>query len=164
MISARIDNMDAFNEQIEKLIKKFPKQVYEKVIYPTALVDVETFAKDKVEIPVDTGRLRASIHTKRPYKPSHQYKDRAGNQFQATLTGQISYEEVIVGTNVEYAEVMNKYGGGGPNSKRTIGGKKNPQKRPKGYGKGFFDKAVANGEKRLIERTEKLINELGDMV
>lgn len=159
MISARIDNFEAFNAQINKILKQFPKRVYGE-IYNTALQDVESFMKTKTNIPVDTGRLRASIHTKRPYKPSHHYQDKEGNQYNSTLTGQVSYENVIVGTNVEYAEYMNERGGGGPNSRRTVKG----AKRPKGYGKGFFDKAVANGEKRLIERMEKLINELGDSV
>lgn len=159
MISASIDNFDAFNAQIKQLLKEFPREV-SKEIYNTALVDVESFMKTKTNIPVDTGRLRASIHTKRIGKPNHQYTDREGNSFNGTLTGQVSRDEVIVGTNVEYAEYMNERGGGGPNSRRTVRG----AKRPKGYGKGFFDKAVANGEKRLIERMEKLINELGDSV
>ena len=71
MISARIDNMDAFNAQIKQLLKEFPREV-SKEIYNTALVDVESFMKTKTNIPVDTGRLRASIHTKRIGKPNHQ--------------------------------------------------------------------------------------------
>ena len=159
MISARIDNFDAFNAQIKQLLKEFPREV-SKEIYNTALVDVESFMKTKTNIPVDTGRLRASIHTKRIGKPNHQYTDREGNSYNGTITGQVSREQVIVGTNVEYAEYMNDRGGGGQFSRRTVKG----AKRPKGYGKGFFDKAVANGEKRLVERMEKLINDLGDSV
>ena len=159
MISARIDNFDAFNAQIKQLLKEFPREV-SKEIYNTALVDVESFMKTKTNIPVDTGRLRASIHTKRIGKPNHQYTDREGNSYNGTITGQVSREQVVVGTNVEYAEYINDFGGGGPFSRRTVKG----AKRPKGYGKGFFDKAVANGEKRLIERMEKLINDLGDSV
>ncbi len=159
MISARIDNFKAFQDQIEELMKKFPKEV-SKEIYNTALVDVESYMKKETNIPVDTGRLRASIHTKRVGKPTHTYTDREGNSFNGTLTGNVSRDQVIVGTNVEYAEIMNKYGGGGDNSRRTSGG----AKRPKGYGKGFFNKAVENGEKRLMERMEDLINRLGDSV
>lgn len=159
MISARIDNFDAFNAQIKQLLKEFPREV-SKEIYNTALVDVESFMKTKTNIPVDTGRLRASIHTKRIGKPNHQYTDREGNSYNGTITGQVSREQVIVGTNVEYAEYMNERGGGGKYSRRTVKG----AKRPKGYGKGFFNKAVENGEKRLIERMEDLINRLGDMV
>jgi phage gpG-like protein len=159
MISARIDNFDAFNAQIKQLLKEFPREV-SKEIYNTALVDVESFMKTKTNIPVDTGRLRASIHTKRIGKPNHQYTDREGNSYNGTITGQVSREQVIVGTNVEYAEYINDFGGGGQFSRRTVKG----AKRPKGYGKEFFDKAVANGEKRLIERMEKLINDLGDSV
>ena len=159
MISARIDNMDAFNAQIKELMKKFPREVQQEV-QNTALVDVETFAKTKTNIPVDTGRLRASIHTKRISKQNHTYTDNIGNSYNGTLTGRVTKDEVIVGTNVEYAEILNKRGGGGKNSRRTVGG----SKRPKGYGKGFFNKAVENGEKRLVERMEDLINRLGDMV
>ena len=59
--------------QIEQLQKIFPEEV-KAMILEVALVDVETYAKDKANIPVDTGRLRASIHTKYIKKPEPENK------------------------------------------------------------------------------------------
>jgi hypothetical protein len=55
--------------QIQQLRKDFPDEV--KAMYlEVALVDIETYAKNETDIPVDTGRLRASIHTKYSHRPT----------------------------------------------------------------------------------------------
>jgi hypothetical protein len=143
--------------QIEQLQKIFPEEV-KAMILEVALVDVETYAKDKANIPVDTGRLRASIHTKYIKKPepenkrtkakliaaqseighsiektqmTYSYKDNEGNEFDGTLTAKPDEFSVIVGTNVKYAKKINRTGGGGPNANRSLNSKRNLNK----YGK-----------------------------
>ena len=158
-------NDKVLRDQLKQLQKKFPQEARE-ILVEVALVDVESYMK-KNDIPVDTGRLRASIHTKfkngmsKQYTPeSETYSDNEGNTFDGTLSGKLTIDSVIVGTNVEYAEKINRIGGGGENSKRTVGG----MKRSKGYGKGFFDNAVKNGEMRLLAEMKNLINRAGGLV
>lgn len=158
MIRYTFDGEAEFQAQLKQIMREFPQETRQ-AVYNTAFVSVETYMK-RNDIPVDTGRLRASIHTKSIQKEMHSYQDEDGNTFNGTLTTSINRDTVAVGTNVEYAELMNERGGGGENSRRTVGG----AKRSKGYGKGFFDKAVRNGEIQLEKRLRKLINELGDSV
>lgn len=144
-------------QQIEQLKKIFPEEV-KAMILEVALVDVETYAKNKVNIPVDTGRLRASIHTKYIKKPEPEnkrtkaklisaqsesgqtiknsqltfnYRDNEGNEFDGTLSERPDEWTVIVGTNVKYAKKINRTGGGGPNANRSLNSKRNLGK----YGK-----------------------------
>lgn len=158
MIRAEITGSNELQKQLKELLKEFPQEI-EQIVTHTAIVDVESFIK-RNPIPVDTGRLRASFHTKRVSKPTHRYNDDEGNSFDGTLRGKVYKDSVLVGSNVEYAEFMNERGGGGEFSGRTVGG----MKRAKGYAKGFFDRAVENGEKRFIERLEAFLNGLGDSV
>ena len=93
-----------------KLMKNFPKvskQVEESVfnaLKKTALEDVETPAKLRCR--VDTGRLRASIHTeyfgrsgKLSISPKHKFFGRSGK---LSISPKHKFE-VVVGTNVIYA-------------------------------------------------------------
>lgn len=166
--------------QIEQLQKIFPEEV-KAMILEVALVDVETYAKDKANIPVDTGRLRASIHTKYIKKPepatnrtkqklnaaqseightlepsqmTYTYKDEDGNEFDGTLTAKPDEFSVIVGTNVKYAKKINRQGGGGENSRRGL---------PKGQGQAFFDKAIENGKQALRNELKNLSRRLSEM-
>jgi phage gpG-like protein len=183
--------------QILELQKIFPEEV-KAMILEVALVDIETYAKTKVNIPVDTGRLRASIHTKYVKKPepenkrtkakmieaqseighsiqqsqtTYNYKDNEGNEFDGTLTEKADEFTVIVGTNVKYAKKINRTGGGGPNSNRSLNSKRNLGKYgkrqgpslPKGWGMAFFDKAVANGKMALRNEMKNLANRLKDI-
>lgn len=169
---------------IKELSKIFPEEVRAMVL-EVALVDVETYAKAN-EIPVDTGRLRASIHTKYKKKPNPETattkrklqklgylsesqetftyeaedgkKNPGKKQFDGTLSEIVDLDTVVVGTNVEYAQKINRVGGGGDNSRRTDS--ETGLKRPKGYGKNFFDKAVENGERNLINELSNLSKRL----
>lgn len=154
--------------QLKQLQQRFPDEV-KAMIFEVALVDVETYAKDETGIPVDTGRLRASIHTKylrKPKKPintgsadksvdhsqmTYIYKDDEGNTFDGTLTPQPDEYSVIVGTNVKYAKKINRQGGGGANSRRKL---------PKGQGQAFFDKAINNGKIALRRELKQLAKRL----
>jgi phage gpG-like protein len=146
-------------KKLAELAKKMPEEA-QKLILETAIIDIESFAKSNT-IPVDTGRLRASIHTK--YVKSvnvanstthgnYAYTDNVGNSFDGSLSASVDINSVVVGTNVQYANKINREGGGGEGSGRTSGG----SKRPKGYGKNFFDKAVNNGKSMLLKRLTDL--------
>lgn len=151
-------------QQIKKLAMKFPERVREEVL-AVALVDVESFAKGDTPrnvIPVDTGRLRASIHTKfktgmvKGYTMgSENYRDDEGKTFDGTLKTSIDFDSVVVGTNVNYAAKINREGGGGESSRGQ---------RTKGYGQGFWTRAVINGRRQLRLRMRKLISEIGGVV
>jgi len=87
--------------KINRRFKRMPKQLRQKLsntIRQTAIVHIETVAKNKLTADkhVDTGRLRASIHT----------------EFKGTrriLPGKITDElGCIVGTNVEYAKYVER--------------------------------------------------------
>jgi phage gpG-like protein len=97
-----------FDPKLLKNLKGLQKELHEKMkaeVVKTALVDVETPAKQDCR--VDTGRLRASIHTKYTDKKTHSYKDDEGESFDGTLKEGIkdtnTIFKVVVGTNVEYA-------------------------------------------------------------
>lgn len=165
MIKAQVLGDAVLQRQIKKLSKRFPEEV-RRIVLEVALVDVETYAKEHA-IPVDTGRLRASIHTK--FRPDmvagktpdpETYLDGNGKQFDGRLSGMIDRDTVIVGTNVPYAIKINREGGGGKYSMRKSKGKK----RPKGYGRGFFTKAVLNGRIALRRDIKRLIDRIGGLV
>ena len=75
---------------LEKLIKETAFRIHELAVKPP--------------IPVDTGRLRASIHPVFHGGGSYKYTDKPGRAFDGTLREKPSNPlEAIVGTNVEYA-------------------------------------------------------------
>jgi phage gpG-like protein len=146
-------------KKLAELVKKIPIEA-QKLILETAIIDIESYAKSN-EIPVDTGRLRSSIHTKyirsvnvanSSTHGNYSYSDNTGNSYDGSLSESVDINSVVVGTNVEYAQKINRLGGGGEGSGRTAGG----SKKPKGYGKNFFDKAVNNGKTMLLKRLKDL--------
>lgn len=165
-IKVRLTGDKELKKDILKLMKLIPEEV-RNVMLETAIVDIESYAKQN-DIPVDTGRLRSSIHTKyvknvrigrSESKTTHSYSDNVGNSYDGTLSESVDINSVAVGTNVEYARKINRTGGGGEGSGRTVGG----EKRAKGFGKNFFDKASANGRiqldkniRALAKRVEKI--------
>lgn len=98
-----INNMDAFKEKILKATRK--------AMLTTALVDIESGAKRKLtnDGHIDTGRLRASIHTAYPSvrgvtgQDTHNYSDKYGTTYTSRLDVNSSEFKVVVGTNVKYA-------------------------------------------------------------
>lgn len=172
-------------KQLELIQEHFPDEV-RAVVLEVAHVDIESYIKEN-DIPVDTGRLRASFHVKYLKKPNaerlkrgsvlrsfkesqlrFQYDaqelDRVVNKvkqyrstsFDGSLSANPTMDTVIVGSNVEYAKKMNRLGGGGEGSGRTVDG----NKYPKGYGKNFFDNAVNNGQIALIREMRNLVNRI----
>lgn len=159
-ISFQLQNTRAIQDLINQIAKEMPDEVASTIL-EVAHVDIETFAKKEADIPVDTGRLRASIHTKYTRKPSigaaarlpiPQTQERytytaEGEAFDGTLQTPAGKLTVIVGTNVEYAKKINREGGGGKNSRSQL---------PKGTGQGFMDKAALNGQQALKRELQTL--------
>jgi len=78
--------------QIQQLRKNFPDEV--KAMYlEVALVDIETYAKNETDIPVDTGRLRASIHTKYNIKPNPKTKRTRQKLMEAAVKAEEGFPE-----------------------------------------------------------------------
>jgi hypothetical protein len=134
-----IKGIEELNKELNKIQKKIAPNVY-KTIIEVMKVEVET--KAKKEVPVDTGRLKNSIYVATKGM-KYNYRDDLGNSYDGTAKDvKLDTYDVAVGSNVNYAEKMDKLGGGGPNSGRSVKGKK----RSKGYGRGFltdnFNKAI----------------------
>lgn len=150
MISFKVLNASKLKKELSDLEKRIANEVLETVA-SMARVEIETVAKRNV--PVDSGRLRASILTITPDTTSYSYTDRKGNSFDGMLKSvNPTKTEVIVGTNVEYAERIHRFGGGGAASSRTSGG----QKKPKGYGKDFLLKAHEKAVPRIIAAIKRI--------
>lgn len=100
------ENMDEYKEKILKATHK--------AMVKTALIDIESVAKQKLTSDghIDTGRLRASIHTAYPSlmgirgQNTHEYKDRFGTSFISRLDVDSQEFKVVVGTDVVYAEFV----------------------------------------------------------
>jgi hypothetical protein len=134
-----IKGVKELNKELNKIKKNIPPNVY-KTMLEVMKVEVET--KAKKEVPVDTGRLKNSIHVATKGKKFN-YKDSLGKSYDGTAKSvDLDTYDIAVGSNVPYANRMDKIGGGGPYSGRTVKG----NKRSKGYGKGFltenFNKAI----------------------
>jgi phage gpG-like protein len=149
-IKVSVDKVEELSNELANLKKEIVEKVYETFI-TMARVEVETVAKQNV--PVDSGRLRASITTLTKESQTYQYTDREGNSFDGRLKSvQPKEYEVIVGTNVEYAEKIHDKGGGGKFAGRTSGGQKNP----KGYGRGFLDNAFTQAIPKMVAAIRKI--------
>lgn len=102
---------------------------------------IETSAKQ--DTPVDTGRLRSSLHMESSeVNRSFTYSDQAGRSYSGKLSVMPKPLEVYVGTNVEYAEKIHRTGGRG------------------GKGEGFLVKAHEAERPLLIARLRTKIKEV----
>ena len=73
-------------------------------------LDIETDAKEKIteDHHVDTGRLRASLHTENPKTSTNQYSDGTGRSFKGKLSETPKDNQVFIGTNVKYAQFIER--------------------------------------------------------
>jgi len=128
-------------KELNKALSKIPAEAQPKVkksILEIMRVEVET--KAKFAVPVDTGRLRSSIHTIEE-GTGYNYTDSEGKRYDGTLsTLKVSKNEVAVGTNVNYAEKIHKKGGRGGKGAKFL-------EIP-------FNQAVPN----LLKKIEEVIN------
>jgi len=125
----------------DQLIKKFDgltEEIQKAMIDELRVTGFMIESAYKIGVPVDTGRLRSSIHTEHSDQTSFSYSDSKGNTFEGSLGYRLKPTQVIVGTNVEYAEKIEYMGG-------------------KTKGKGALLTAFEAETKGLPERLAKLI-------
>jgi hypothetical protein len=93
-ISDFVDSLDLTNENIEKAL-----------IEEIRLTGFMIESDYKVNVRVDTGRLRSSMHTAHADYQRHVYSDQKGQMFDGTLKSVPQPDKFTVynGTNVEYA-------------------------------------------------------------
>jgi hypothetical protein len=124
-----------------QLIKKFDslnEEIQKAMIDELRVTGFMIESAYKIGVPVDTGRLRSSIHTEHSDQTSFSYSDSKGNTFEGSLGYRLKPTQVVVGTNVEYAEKIEYMGG-------------------KTKGKGALLTAFEAETKGLPERLAKLI-------
>jgi hypothetical protein len=100
--------------KVDKLVKEFdkmPDQIQKAMIDELRLTGLMIESSYKIAVPVDTGRLISSIHTEHSDIKSFNYSDREGNTYNGTLGYDLKPTQVIVGTNVEYAQKIEYRGG-----------------------------------------------------
>ena len=111
MIQLEFDKttVDRFNHVINEIVKDLDKKTgseLHKFLVETG-ENLATAVKRTPLMPVKTGRLRASVHSKSKATDSYGYADDFGGQFNGSLKEPIMEGgEVVIGTNVEYAAKM----------------------------------------------------------
>lgn len=110
MLAVNIRGLGKINKRFKRMPAKLKRKL-STTIRQTAIVKIETVAKNKLTADkhIDTGRLRASIHTEWKGNRGFMYQNRFGTKFGGGLPGKITDElGVIVGTNVEYARYVER--------------------------------------------------------
>jgi hypothetical protein len=108
--------------KVNKLVDKFetmPEAIQRAMIDELRLTGFMIESNYKIAVPVDTGRLKSSIHTEHSDQTSFNYSDSRGNTFNGKLGFNLKPTQVIVGTNVEYASKI-EYRGGKTKGKRAL--------------------------------------------
>jgi phage gpG-like protein len=135
-IKVQIKGIDELNKTLQKVSKEL-QPVVRQTILEVSRVEVET--KSKYAVPVDTGRLRASIHTMEKGS-NFRYTDKNGNSYDGNLKNlRVSENEIAIGTNVNYAKDIHRRGG------------KN------GKGKEFLEVAFNNAIPKYIQRIKQVL-------
>lgn len=107
---------------IKGLVDKFdtmPEEIQKSMIHELRLTGFMIESNYKIAVPVDTGRLKTSIHTEHSDIRSFNYSDSKGSTYNGTLGFNLKPTQVIVGTNVEYASKI-EYKGGKTKGKRAL--------------------------------------------
>lgn len=149
-IRMELTNRITLENELKKLNDDIKAEVYETLI---ALTRAEVETKAKRNVPVDSGRLKASIMTITKERTSYNYTDRKKNSYDGKLRSVNPKEyEIFVGSNVEYAVKIHERGGGGEGSRRTFKG----QKKPKGYGRYFLSNAFEEAVPKMIKAIRRI--------
>lgn len=101
---------------VKELLKRFQnftdeiKVEIQKELVATAITEIETPAKETLTSDghVDKGRLRSSVYTKYKGHESKRYSDDEGNGFVCNLNVPIKDMQISVGTDVPYANKIEK--------------------------------------------------------
>lgn len=105
-VSATI-NATSLRDSLKRLDKRYQVAI-DKEIGVTAR---EIESSYKVNVPLDTGRLRSSIHVETSGKKGYSYGDKRGNTYNGSFETKAELNEAIIGTNVQYANIIEQRGG-----------------------------------------------------
>lgn len=109
--------------KIDNLVKKFntmPIDVQNAMIDELKITALMIESGYKIGVPVDTGRLRSSIHVETANQRSYSYSDSTGQTYLGKLSiDRLQKTQVIIGTNVEYASKI-EYRGGKTKGKQAL--------------------------------------------
>lgn len=79
--------------------KKIVEDLYDELVVTGLMIE----SKYKLNVLVDTGRLKSSAWTKHKKNKSYNYSNALGETFSGALDYDLKDHEVVVGTNVNYA-------------------------------------------------------------
>ena len=104
MVRVKLSGIEKIGKNATEIEKKLIKALNGALV-TSALVDVETVAKKKLtqDKHIDTGRLRASIHTTYKGNEHYSYTDDEGKAFSSRLDVKRKENSVYIGTDVKYA-------------------------------------------------------------
>ena len=148
-----------------KSLGELTKEIDDKLVKEVRTTGFMVESDYKKATPVDTGRLRSSIHTQHSDYKQHQYSDNKGQMRDGTLPTTPDRYTVFVGTNVEYAPVIERGFNGSVTIKshfRTSRTGRQFQVRSHSRkmnrkGNGALEKAFEKNVSGLLERLAKLI-------
>jgi uncharacterized cupin superfamily protein len=92
-------------------LRQYTRESLDAMMDELAITGTEIESTYKQNVPVDTGRLISSIHTETSRATGFSYNDQTGQVFQGTFQTRPGKYDVIVGSNVEYAGVIEDQGG-----------------------------------------------------
>lgn len=122
-----------------KSLENLSEEIEQKMVLELRVTGAMIETDYKMNVPVDTGRLRSSIHLQHSDFKRYVYSDRKGQNFDGTFKMDDDNKfTVYVGTNVEYAPKIEYEGG-------------------KVMGKNALETAFEKNTNGLIQRLEKLI-------
>jgi len=103
-------DIDINKKDIAGIVKDFENlssEIQSKMIAEIKLSAIEIADLYKIAVPVDTGRLRSSIHVSFKNNINYNYQDNEGQTFEGSLESKPKNEaEVFIGTNVVYAKYV----------------------------------------------------------
>jgi hypothetical protein len=100
--------------EIANLVKDFDKlslDIQKKMEDEIILSATEIESAYKIGVPVKKGRLISSIHLEHGRKIGFTYTDNDGNRYNGSFAVAPKENEVFVGSNVVYAEIIEERGG-----------------------------------------------------
>ena len=118
-----MSNKPILELKIDGLVKKFDsltEDIQQAMVDELRITGFMIESAYKIAVPVDTGRLRSSVHTEHSNMSSFSYSDSQGNTFNGSLGYSLKPTQVIVGTNVIYSGVIEYKGGKAGKGKRAL--------------------------------------------
>lgn len=86
-------------DQFDKASEEIRAKLYDELVITGLMMESDY----KLKVLVDTGRLKSSAWTKHKRNTSFNYTDALGRSFNGDLDYRLGENEVVVGTNVNYA-------------------------------------------------------------